>query len=125
LVIIPNNKGYPMDPKKQGRFETLAQVIKAMAHPTRLFVVDELSRGERCVCELTEMVGADVSTVSKHLAVLKNVGIVAAVKRGSHVFYQLRMACVLNFFGCVESVIKAKAEESLTHVERTLPRRRR
>ena len=106
-----------MDPKKQGRFETLAQVIKAMAHPTRLFVVDELSRGDRCVCELTEMVGADVSTVSKHLAVLKNVGIVAAVKRGSRVFYRLRMPCVLNFFGCVENVIKAKAEESLTHVE--------
>ncbi len=106
-----------MDSRMQGRLETLAEVIKAMAHPTRLFVVEELSRGERCVRELTEMVGADVSTVSKHLAVLKNVGIVGAEKRGSSVFYQLRMPCVLNFFGCVENVIKARAEESLTHVE--------
>jgi ArsR family transcriptional regulator len=95
-----------------------------MAHPTRLFIVEELSRGERCVCELTEMVGADVSTVSKHLAVLKNVGLVGTAKRGSHVFYRLRMPCVLNFFGCVENVIKAKAEESLARVGRTLPRRR-
>jgi DNA-binding transcriptional ArsR family regulator len=117
LVIIPNNGGRPMDKKIQGRFETLADVIKAMAHPTRLFVVEELSRGERCVRELTEMVGADVSTVSKHLAVLKNVGIVGAEKRGSSVFYRLRMPCVLNFFGCVERVIKARAEESLTHVD--------
>jgi DNA-binding transcriptional ArsR family regulator len=106
-----------MDTKMQNRFDTLADVIKAMAHPTRLFVVEELSRGERCVCELTDMVGADVSTVSKHLAVLKNVGIVGAAKRGSRVYYRLRMPCVLNFFGCVENVIKAKAEESLTHVE--------
>jgi DNA-binding transcriptional ArsR family regulator len=117
LVIMPNNEGCPMDAKAQGRLETLAGVIKAMAHPTRLFFVEELSRGERCVCELTEMVGADVSTVSKHLAVLKNVGIVGAVKRGSRVIYQLRMPCVLNFFGCVENVVKAKAEENLTHVE--------
>ncbi|MGD8719943.1 MAG: metalloregulator ArsR/SmtB family transcription factor [Candidatus Zixiibacteriota bacterium] len=106
-----------MDEKTQGRFEMLAEVIKAMAHPTRLFFVEELSRGERCVCELTEMVGADVSTVSKHLAVLKNVGIVAGVKRRANVYYQLKMPCVLNFFGCVERVIKTRAEESLTHVE--------
>jgi len=106
-----------MDAKTHGRLEMLAQVIKAMAHPTRLFIVEELSRGERCVCELTDMVGADVSTVSKHLTVLKNAGIVGTAKRGANVFYQLRMPCVLNFFGCVENVIKARAEESLTHVE--------
>jgi DNA-binding transcriptional ArsR family regulator len=106
-----------MDSKNQARFEALAEVIKAMAHPTRLFVVEELSRGERCVCELTEMVGADVSTISKHLAVLKAAGIVAPEKRGSRIYYRLRMPCVLNFFGCVESVIKTIARENLAHVE--------
>ena len=55
-----------------------------MAHPTRLFIVDELARsGERCVCELTEMVGVDMSTVSRHLAMLKNAGIIEDEKRGS------------------------------------------
>jgi DNA-binding transcriptional ArsR family regulator len=105
-----------MDSKNQARFEALAEVIKAMAHPTRLFVVEELSRGERCVCELTEMVGADVSTVSKHLAVLKAAGIISSEKRRSRIYYRLRMPCVLNFFGCVESVIKAVARESLGRV---------
>ncbi|RPJ48319.1 MAG: transcriptional regulator, partial [Candidatus Latescibacterota bacterium] len=52
--------------------EARARIIKAMAHPTRLFIVDELARGERCVCDLAEMVGADVSTVSKHLSILRN-----------------------------------------------------
>jgi len=80
-----------------------------MAHPSRLFIVDELSRGERCVCDLTEMIGADVSTVSKHLAVLKAAGVVSDDRRGHQVFYRLRVPCILNFFGCVEAVLEEKA----------------
>jgi len=99
-----------MDPRTQARFKARARVMKALAHPTRLFIVDELSRGERCVCELTGMVGADVSTVSKHLTLLKNAGIVADDKRGNQVFYSLRVPCVLNFFSCVESVLRSDAD---------------
>ena len=102
-----------MDPTTKNRFEARAKVIKALAHPTRLFMVDELSRHEHCVHELTEKVGADVSTVSRHLAVLKGVGIVRDEKRGLQVFYSLRMPCVLNFFTCVETVMKTVAEENL------------
>jgi len=100
-----------MNKKTQARLEARAEIIKAMAHPTRLFIVDELSRQERCVCELTQMIGADVSTVSKHLSLLKNVGIVEDEKRGSQVFYKLKMPCVLNFFSCVESVLDSRAKE--------------
>ena len=102
-----------MDSKTQARFEARAEVVKAMAHPTRLFIVDELSRGERCVCELTEMVGADVSTVSKHLSILRNAGIVRDEKRGTQIFCSLRTPCIVNFFACVESVIRSTAEELL------------
>jgi DNA-binding transcriptional ArsR family regulator len=102
-----------MDPKTQARFEARATIIKAMAHPTRLFIVDELSRKERCVCELTEMIGADTSTVSKHLSILKSAGIVENEKRGSQIFYRLRMPCILNFFDCVETVIRSTAEAQL------------
>ena len=85
--------------------EARARVMKALAHPSRLFIVDELSRGERCVCELTEMIGADVSTVSKHLALLKQAGVVLDERRGQQVFHRLRVPCILNFFGCVEAVL--------------------
>lgn len=88
-----------------------------MAHPTRLFIVDELSRGERCVCELTEMIGADVSTVSKHLSVLKNAGIVEDDKRGVQVYYSLKCRCVLHFFSCVETVLKTAARKQLDLVK--------
>ena len=102
-----------MDAKVQARFEARARIIKAMGHPTRLFLVDELGKGERCVCELTEMVGADMSTVSKHLAILKGAGIVADERRGNQVFYTLRCPCVLLFFDCVETVMRRNAEEQL------------
>ena len=105
-----------MDAKVQARLQARAKIIKAMAHPTRLFVVDELSRGERCVCELTEMIGADMSTVSKHLSLLKSAGIVQDNKRGAQVYYSLRCPCVLDFFRCVEGVLKTNAQEQMSLV---------
>ena len=101
-----------MDEKSRAKYSARAKIIKAMAHPTRLFIVDELSKGEHCVCELTEMVGADMSTVSKHLTILKNAGILSDEKRGAQVYYSLGTPCVLNFFSCVESVAKEHAKRS-------------
>ena len=97
-----------MDAKTQAKFEARAKIVKAMAHPTRLYIVEELSRRPRCVCELTDMVGADVSTVSRHLSMLKNAGIVSDEKRGNMVLYSLKVPCVLKFFSCVESVLKSQ-----------------
>ena len=100
-----------LEGQTKAQLEARAKVMKALAHPTRLFIVDELSRGERCVCDLTEKIGADVSTVSKHLSVLKRAGIVRDDKRGVQVFYRLRVPCILNFFGCVEAVLEEVGRE--------------
>ncbi len=102
-----------MDDKKLALFVAQATVLKAMAHPTRLFIVDQLARGEKNVGDLTAMIRSDVSTVSKHLSVLKNAGIIKDDKRGTQVFYTLGMPCVMNFFSCVQSVIKSKADDQL------------
>jgi DNA-binding transcriptional ArsR family regulator len=105
-------EGIAVDAKTQAKYEARAKIIKAMAHPTRLFIVDELARsGERCVCELTAMVGVDMSTVSRHLAMLKNAGIVEDRKHGATVYYSLRVRCVLDFLECVESVMKCNAKD--------------
>ena len=98
---------------KQEKLERRVQILKAMAHPSRLMMVNELAEGERCVCELQEIVGADISTVSKHLAVLKKAGLVESDKRGLNVFYRLLSPCVMNFFTCVESVIDMHEEQSV------------
>jgi len=102
-----------MDAKTKARYEARAKILKAVAHPTRLFIVDELSQQEKCVCELTEMIGADISTVSKHLSILKSAGIVKDEKRGTQVYYSLKVKCVLNFLSCVESVMKSSVKEQL------------
>ncbi len=65
-----------MDTQRKQALTARADILKAMAHPTRLYILEELARGERCVCELHADTGADFSTVSKHLSVLKNAGIV-------------------------------------------------
>ena len=101
-----------MDETSRARFEARARVIKALGHASRLAMVEELSRGERCVCELRDLVGADLSTVSKHLSVLRNAGIVEDDKRGVQVFYRLKVPCVLNFFSCVEAVLENQAREA-------------
>ena len=84
--------------------EARAEVFKALGHPTRLAIVDMLAGGERCVCEI-DQIDADMSTVSRHLSRLRNVGILASDKRGNQVFYRLECPCITSFYGCVESVI--------------------
>ena len=86
-----------------------AKVFKALGHPSRLAMVQALTQGEQCVCELQELVGSDMSTVSKHLAVLREAGIVTDDKRGMQVYYSLRMNCVANFLACVEQNFKEDA----------------
>jgi ArsR family transcriptional regulator len=86
------------------QFKKQAQVFKALGHPGRLLILDELSRGERCVCELAALVGSEMPTVSRHLSLLKNAGIVDDEKRGAQVFYRLMTPCVMDFFRCVASV---------------------
>ena len=91
-----------------GRLRAHAEIFKALAHPSRLRIVEELAKGERCVNELTELIGSDMSTVSRHLQLLRTVGIIKDDKRGLQVFYELRCKCILQFLHCVESVTKER-----------------
>jgi len=102
-----------MNARARARYEARARILKALAHPTRLFLVDELSRAEHSVADLTRMVGADISTVSRHLARLQAVGVLRGERRGTEVYYHLRVPCVLRFFGCIEAVIRDTAREQL------------
>lgn len=96
-------------------YEMRANILKSMAHPSRLMMIDTMNQqGEMCVCDLVDIVGSDQSTVSKHLGVLKQAGIVEDRKEGTKSFYRLARPCILSFFECVEQVmeenIKAQQE---------------
>jgi len=99
-------KDKKMTDREKALYQAKADVLKALSHPTRLWMAEQLAGGERCVCEFVEAVDADFSTVSKHLSVLKQAGIVDVEKRGKKVFYSLRVPCVLQFMHCVEEVIQ-------------------
>jgi ArsR family transcriptional regulator len=81
-----------------------ARVLKAMAHPSRLLILETLAAGERCVCDLQRLVGSDMSTVSKHLALMRLAGLVVDRRDGLQVFYSLRVPCIMTFFDCVDAV---------------------
>ena len=89
-----------------------ALVIKALAHPSRLAMIDALAEGEKCVCELQRIVGSDISTVSKHLSLMRNAGLVTDRRQGLQVFYRLRTPCILRFFDCIDAVLRANAADS-------------
>ncbi len=100
-----------MKAKSRQLYEARAKVAKALAHPSRQLILDALAESEMCVADLTELVGADQSTVSKHLAVLKNAGVVDDRKEGSMTFYRVKIRCLRGFWQCVESVLRQNLEE--------------
>lgn len=99
-------------------YEARARVAKALGHPSRLLMLDALADGERCVCELTEVVGSDQSTVSKHLSVLRNAGIVDLRKEGAMTYYRLKVPCLQGFWRCIETVLSTNLEEQRAALRR-------
>jgi DNA-binding transcriptional ArsR family regulator len=102
-----------MNDKEKALIEAKAVVFKALGHPTRLWMAEQLAGGEKCVCELVETIDADFSTVSKHLTVLKQAGVVIDEKRGKQVYYRLKVPCILQFMPCIEAVIQATAQSHI------------
>lgn len=98
-----------MTEQEQLRLNARATVLKALAHPTRLWLLEQLQQQEHCVCDLTDGVNADISTVSKHLSVLKQAGIISSRRDGKQIYYRLETPCLLNMLGCVETVLEKNA----------------
>lgn len=102
-----------MSAAKSGSYQRnrRAAVFKALGHPARLHIVEELASGERCVCELVDLVGMGWSAVSRHLAVLKAAGVLDDEKRGLQVFYRLALPCVKSFTDCLDAARKGEVVE--------------
>jgi len=97
-----------MTTDEQRHMKSRADIFKALGHPARLAMVIELGKGECCVHDLQQIVGTDISTVSKHLTVLRAVGLVEAEKRGKQVFYALKLPCALGFVQCVDRAMEER-----------------
>ena len=101
-----------------GEYAPLSRIAKALAHPTRLFLVDQLAGGEMCVCELKELIDADLSTVSRHLLTLKQAGIITDRRQGTQVFYRIRSARAMKALAMLAAIAREEAEERLSLIRR-------
>ena len=102
-----------MDSKDFAKLNAYSEIFKAMAHPVRLFILKELSKGEGCVCDLKDKIGVGMSAVSKHLSLLKKAGLVSDEKRGVWVFYRLENPEVSQLVDLVENLTKKRTKQQL------------
>jgi DNA-binding transcriptional ArsR family regulator len=102
----------PLKERTPADYRRASDVFKALANPNRLLIVEALGHGEKCVADLTKLVGLDISTVSNHLSVLRNAGLLVDERRRTQVFYTLKSSCVLNIFRCLEEFHASQADDS-------------
>ena len=84
-----------------------AAILKALAHPTRVLMLDALSRGDRCVNDLRILAAVSQPTISHHLEKLKKVGIVTERRQGKKIVHHLACPCMLEAVDCTFGVIQS------------------
>jgi len=97
-----------------------ANVLKALGQPTRLKILELLRNGERCVCEIFPAIKEEQSNVSRHLALMKAVGILASRKQGQMVHYRVRDPQVFKLLDSANALLKTHINERKT-LARHLP----
>ena len=103
-----------MDADTKRFYELKAQIIQAAGHPIRLAIIEFLSRGEQCVCDIVEHVDAQRSNVSRHLSVMLKAGVLESHKDGLKVIYKLRTPCIVNFLACVDQALRERIQRETT-----------
>ena len=106
-----------LDVNKQMLFEKQAEIVKSIAHPLRIAVIDFLKDGEQCVCDIAAFIGAERSNVSRHLSVMVNAGVLDSRKDGLKMIYRLKTPCILNFISCVTDVLAQQIKGDLQLLE--------
>ncbi|WP_242601095.1 ArsR/SmtB family transcription factor [Thermanaerovibrio acidaminovorans] len=85
-----------------GAVDSRVEMLKALAHPVRLRIVEVLGKGRLCVCQLAGMFPLDRTTVSKHLSVLKEAGVLEDCREGREIYYRLKIPCIGDFIACLD-----------------------
>jgi len=90
-----------------------AKVFKALGHPVRMLIVEALCEKKHCVQELVALSGFGFPSISKHLSLLKEAGIIVAERRGQQIFYSVRLPCVGKAMECARSIVSLNFEAEL------------
>jgi DNA-binding transcriptional ArsR family regulator len=90
-----------------------ADIFQALAHPTRIAILELLSNGELSAGALIEKLGMEQANVSQHLAVLRAKQIVSNRKAGNQVFYSVRDPIIIEVLNLMRTYFHAHLKESL------------
>lgn len=93
---------------KDNLYQKEAAIFKALSNPVRLEIIDYLSEGEKCVCEIVEKLKYEQPHISKSLMKLKEVGLIQDRKDGQNVYYSLKICCMKEFFRCLSNILETK-----------------
>jgi len=102
-----------MDKKSRNMlYDRQAEILKALAHPLRIAILDFLKDGEQCVCDIAKHVASERSNVSRHLAIMVSCGVLECRKDGLNVIYRLKARCILDFLECATTCLKQQVKDS-------------
>lgn len=91
---------------KNNYYEEKVKILKALSNPVRLEIIDFLSNGEKCVCEIVENLQYEQPHISKSLIKLKEAGLIKDRKEGLNVYYSLKICCLKDFFNCLNKILE-------------------
>ncbi|MBU1412316.1 metalloregulator ArsR/SmtB family transcription factor [Myxococcota bacterium] len=99
-----------MDDKLLDELSLRAEIFKAMGHPSRLLILDTLAAGPRPVTDLANLVGDNMSTVSRHLSVLRTAGLIDSRRSANQIFYYLKVPCIPRFCACIQAEVQSRGK---------------
>lgn len=105
-------------------YKLKTNVVKALANPVRLMIIDCLRDGEKCVCEIVNQLKEEQSNISKSLGILKSNGLIKDRKEGLNVYYRLNLCCINEFFCCLDNIISENLNQQKELVEMALKGRK-
>lgn len=90
--------------------KNIAVIMKAMAHPARIYIIEEIIKNRICVCSLAKKLNLSFAGISRHFSILKNAGIVKEEKEGNNIYYRVVCNCIVvllksarNTYDCINS----------------------
>ena len=84
----------------------MAAVMKALGHPVRVRIMELLAEARWNVSELAQEIEMDMSSISKHLTILRNAGLAYADKKGTRTYYFTYCKCIPEFQECVRGLME-------------------
>ena len=91
--------------------ELKAEILKALAQPTRLKILELIRNGEKCICEIVPALNGEQSNISRHISLMQKSNLVTARKDGVRVMVKVKDPKVYDILDKVSAILKTQVSE--------------